>query len=319
MIDLNKLHVFHVVAQAGSFSAAADRLYITQSAVSQHMKDLEAGLGRPLFQRGRRGVRLTPHGEILQRYARDIFALAAQAEAALTDVAHLSEGRVSIGVTPGVSVYLAPEWIARFRARYPRLTVALQTGVTAQVVPDVLAGRLDMGLIEGELDAFAAEGRLASRPLAEVEQRVVVGRDHPWAGRASVRLEELDGQPMILRPPGSQTRAWLDGALRPRRVAPLVAAEFDNLESMKRSAAQGTCLTVLPAYVVQAEVAAGTLAAIPVEGRPLVRTLKLVWAEDAPFGPVALAFLEALSVEYPTLTGHISLTPAAGLKDNEIR
>ena len=63
MLDLNKLHVFNVVAQAGSFSAAADRLYVTQSAVSQHIKELETGLGRQLFQRGRRGVRLTPHGD----------------------------------------------------------------------------------------------------------------------------------------------------------------------------------------------------------------------------------------------------------------
>ncbi len=301
MLDLNKLHVFHIVAQAGSFSAAAERLYITQSAVSQHIKDLETGLGRPLFQRGRRGVRLTPHGEILHGYARDIFALAARAEAALTDVAHLSEGRVGIGATPGVAVYLAPEWIARFRARYPQLTVALQTGVTARVVPDVLAGRLDMGIIEGELDAFAGEARLAWRPLLEVEQRIVVGASHPWAGRAAVRLEELSGQPMILRPPGSQTRAWLDAALRPRRVAPLVAAEFDNLESIKRSAAQGSCLAVLPEYVIRAEAAAGALVALPVEGRPLVRTLKLVWALDQPFGPVALAFLQTLSAEYDAL------------------
>ena len=301
MLDLNKLHVFHVVAQAGSFSAAAERLTITQSAVSQQIKELEAGLGRQLFLRGRRGVRLTPHGEILQRYARDIFLLAARAEASLTDVAHLSEGRVSIGATPGVAVYLAPEWVARFRAQYPRLTVALQTGVTSRIVPDVLAGRLDMGLIEGELDAFAGEGRLAWRPLVEMEQFVVVGPGHPWAGRASVRLDELSGQPMILRPPGSQTRAWLDGALRPRRIAPVVAAEFDNLESMKRSAAQGTCLTVLPEYVVRGEVAAGLLAAIPVEGRPLLRTLKLVWVEETPFGPVTAAFLEELSLEFPAL------------------
>ena len=301
MIDLNKLHVFNVVAQAGSFSAAADRLYITQSAVSQHIKELETGLGRQLFQRGRRGVRLTPHGEILQRYARDIFALVARAEAALTDVAHLSEGRGSIGATPGVAVYLAPEWIQRFRDHYPQLTVALQTGVTAQIVPEVLAGRLDMGLIEGELEAFAGQARLAWRPLAEIEQWVVVGAGHPWAGRGEVRLEELDGRPMIMRPPGSQTRAWLDGALRARGVAPAVATEYDNLESMKRSAAQGTCLTVLPEYVVRAEVAAGALAALAVEGRPLTRTLKLVWAADAYLSPVARAFLAKLSVEFPAL------------------
>src|SRR5690606_38421729 len=105
MIDFYKLRVFAVVAREGSFSAAAERLYVTQSAVSQHIKDLETGLGRPLFLRNRRGVTLTAHGEVLQRYARDIFALVAQAEAALTDVAELREGRVSIGVTPGVSVY----------------------------------------------------------------------------------------------------------------------------------------------------------------------------------------------------------------------
>jgi DNA-binding transcriptional LysR family regulator len=163
-----------------------------------------------------------------------------------------------------------------------------------------------MGLIEGELDAFVGQERLAWRPLAEMEQFIVVGPGHPWAGRASVRLEELSGQPMILRPPGSQTRAWLDGALRERGVAPVVATEFDNLEAMKRSAAQGTCLTVLPEYVVRGETAAGQLAAIPVEGRPLLRTLKLVWAEETPFGPVAVAFLEELSREFAALRPVIS-------------
>ena len=301
MIDLNKLQIFTVVAREGSFSAAAERLFVTQSAVSQHMKDLEAGLGRPLFRRGRRGVTLTPHGEVLQRYASDIFALVAQAEAALTDVAHLSEGRVTLGATPGVAVYLAPEWISRFRERFPHLTVALQTGVTSQIVGDVQAGRLDMGLIEGELDAYQGDGRLAWRDLAEVEQWVVVGREHPWAERPGVRLEELHRRPMIMRQPGSQTRAWLDAALRPRGVSPVVATEFDNLESIKRSAAQGSCLAVLPEYVIRAETAAGTLRAIPVEGRPLWRTLKLVWAAGGTFSPVARAFLAELAVEYPAL------------------
>ncbi len=312
MLDLNKLHVFHVVAQAGSFSAAAERLYITQSAVSQHIRDLEAGLGRPLFQRGRRGVRLTPHGEVLLRYARDIFALAARAEAALTDVSQLSEGRVSLGATPGVAVYLAPEWIGRFRARHPRLTVAVRTGVTGQIVPAVLAGRLDLAVIEGELDAFHSEPRLAWRVLSDVEQLVVVGRGHPWAARTSVRLEALNGQPMIMRQPGSQTRLWLDGALRPRGVAPVVAAEYDNLEAMKRSAAQGSCLVVLPEYVARAEVAAGALSAIPIEGRPLARTLKLVWAAGGYFGPVARAFLATLAHEYETLWAVLGDEPTGG-------
>lgn len=301
MIDLHKLQIFTIVAREGSFSAAAEQLYITQSAVSQHMKELEASLGRQLFHRRRRGVALTPHGEILLGHARQIFALVASAENALADVAHLTEGRVNMGTTPGVAVYLAPEWIGRFRERYPNLTVAMQTGVTAQIISGVLGGRLDLGIVEGEVDAFRGEARLAWREIATIEQFVIVGRDHSWAGRAAVRLEELHGQPLIVRQAGSQTRAWLESELRPRGIAPVVATELDNLESMKRSAAQGRCLTILPRYVVEAETAADSLRAIPIEGRPLERTLKLVWAADGYLGPVTRAFLEALEPEYPAL------------------
>jgi LysR family transcriptional regulator, low CO2-responsive transcriptional regulator len=294
MLDFNKLRIFVIVAQEGSFSGAAERLYISQSAVSQHMKELEAVLGRSLFIRGRRGVKLTPHGEVLKQYAGEILALVARAETVLTDVAHLPEGKVSIGVTPGVAVYLAPDWIQTFREQYPHLTVALQTDVTGRILPDVLAGRLDMAFIEGELEGYL-NPRLAWLDLADVEQLVVVGRKHPWSVLSSVRLENLDGQPVIMRQPGSQTRAWLDGALRRRRVKPVIATELDNLESIKRSAAQGSCLTILPEYVVSAEVAAGHLVMIPIEGRPLRRTLKLIWAADGYFSPVAAAFLAVLS------------------------
>ncbi|MFO7664415.1 MAG: LysR family transcriptional regulator, partial [Chloroflexota bacterium] len=283
--------------------AAAERLFISQSAVSQHMKELEAGLGRSLFVRGRRGVRLTAHGEVLTQYAGEILALVARAETALTDVAHLPGGKVSIGATPGVAVYLAPDWIQTFRDRFPRLSVALQTDVTGRIVPDVLAGRLDMGFIEGELEGYL-NPRLAWRDLKEVEQMVVAGRGHPWAGLTSIRLAELNDQPMIMRQPGSQTRAWLDGALRQWKVKPVVAAEFDNLESIKRLVVQGTGLTILPEYVVRAEIAAGELIAIPVEGQPLRRVLKLVWAADGYFSPVALAFLGQLT-EWYSLPGII--------------
>src|SRR5512145_430713 len=149
MLDLYKLQIFAVVVQEGSFSRAAEHLYVTQSAVSQHIKELEAGLGTTLFQRGPRGVKLTHPGEILYGYTRDIFALVAQAETALTDVEHLTSGRVSLGATPGIGVYLAPDWVQQFRAQYLQITVSLQTDITPHIVADVLGHRLDIGFIEG--------------------------------------------------------------------------------------------------------------------------------------------------------------------------
>lgn len=300
MLDLYKLQIFTVVAQEGSFSAAAERLFITQSAVSQHIKDLETSLGRQLFQRGWRGVSLTPHGDILHRYARDIFALVAKAENALTDVTQIESGKVSIGGTPGITVYLAPEWVQRFRQRYPHLTIAVQTGITSQIVGEVLAGRLDVGFIEGELDSIQA-GRLGWLALQDIEQMVVVGFRHDWWDTAVKRIEDLDGQSLIVRPPNSQTRIWLDALLHQHQVEPMIGAEFDNLESIKRAVAAGICLAILPEYVVQNEVKQGLLHMIRLEGAPLRRTLKLIWNRDTYFSPITRALLAELEKDYPAL------------------
>lgn len=299
MLDLYKLHIFSTVVQEGSFSAAAGRLFMTQSGVSQHIRELESSLGRQLFQRGWRGVRLTSHGEILNQYAGEIFALVAKAEYALTDIEQLSSGRVSLGATPGIGIYLAPDWVQGFRARYPQLTVALQTGVTTEIVGEVLAGRLELGFVEGE----PAEGqpRLASLVLDEIEQMVVVGSRHPFCAQQHVRLDDLRQQPLIVRQAKSQSRIWLERVLRQHDIEPVIGAEFDNLESMKRAVSVGQCAAVMPAYVVQAEVAQGLLHLLPLEGRPLTRSLKLVWDATAHFSPIASAFLGEMSTRYPAL------------------
>lgn len=300
MLDLNKLQIFLIVAQEGSFSAAAERLYISQSAVSQHIKDLENGLGRELFDRGWRGVTLTSQGEILHQYARKIFELVAEAETALIDVQQLPSGKIDIGATPGLSIYLAPEWIAHFRADYPRLTVALKTGITAQIIDDVLARRIELGFIEGELDNFH-HARLASLALEDVEQQVIVGFKHPFWDVAEISMEALQGQSFIVRQPTSQSRQWLDGILEQHGITPQIGAEFDNLESIKRSVAVGLCLTILPPYVVHDEIERGLLRALPVQGAPFQRTLKMIWDKEAHLTPVARAFLRTLATRYPAL------------------
>lgn len=300
MLDLHKLHIFSVVVQEGSFSAAAVRLYITQSAVSQQMKDLEHGLGQPLFQRGWRGVTLTVHGEILARYTQEIFRLVAEAETALTDVGQLTAGKVSIGATPGAGVYLVPDWVQGFRARYPQLTVTLQTGITGQIVSDLLAHRLDVGVIEGELDGFN-QTRLQYMILAEVEQMVVVGIRHPFWDVPQLTMEDLREQSFITRQPTSQSRQWLDSVFMGHSIEPLIDAEFDNLESIKRAVVSGPYVTILPPYVVQNEVEAHLLRLVPVTGSPFMRSLKLIWDRDTPFSPVTRAFLTEISMLYPSL------------------
>jgi DNA-binding transcriptional LysR family regulator len=305
MLDLYKLQIFAAVVQAGSFSAAGERLFMTQSAVSQHIKELEASLGRQLFQRGWRGVILTTHGEILHRYTAEIFELVASAENALMDVENLTGGRIRIGATPGIAVYLVPDWVQRFRVRYPQLTVALQTGVTAQVVTDVLAQRLDIGFIEGELDDYP-QPELASLELEAVEQQVVVGFKHPFWERDRLHIDELNGRSLIVRQSGSQSRLWLERALHRHGIEPVIGAEFDNLESMKRAVTVGLCLAVLPPYVVQNEVEQGLLHMIPVADKPLTRSLKLIRDRRISLSPITRAFLAEMSEPYRDLRAFLN-------------
>lgn len=300
MLDLYKLQIFLTVVQEGSFSAAAEKLYMTQPAVSQHMKELETSLGRALFQRGWRGVQLTSHGEVLRDYSVKIFDLVAAAEGALIDVEKLTSGRISIGATPGIAIYLAPDWVQQFRALYPSLTVALQTGVTSQVVSQVLGQHIDLGFVEGELDDQPSP-RLGSLILEEVEQQVVVGFKHPFWERSSLSVDDLRGQSMIVRQANSHSRAWLEENLHRHGIDPVIGAEFDNLESMKRAVTVGACLAVLPPYVVQAEVKQKLLHAISVNEKPFKRSLKLVWDTNIPFSAISRAFLSKLSERFPTL------------------
>jgi len=300
MLSLYKLEVFNAVVENGSFSAAADRLFMSQPAVSQHIHDLEVSLGIRLFDRGGRGVTPTAQGLVLYDYAQQIFKLLAEAENALVDVEHLESGQTTLAATPGVSVYLLPDWIGTFRARYPRLSVSLQTGITSQVITDVLAHRADAGFVEGELDD-SPPARLGVLDLEVVEQYVVVGPKHAWWERERVPLPALAEQTMIVRPPRSQSRIWLDAVLDRHALHPRIGAEFDNLESIKRSLMAGSCVSVLPGYVVRHDIELGLLHTVAVEGAPLQRTLKLLWDKDRSFSPITRALLRHLRDDLPSL------------------
>jgi DNA-binding transcriptional LysR family regulator len=302
MLDLYKLEIFARVVEAGSFSGAAEKLLMTQSGVSQHIHDLEASLGVHLFVRGHRGVSLTPAGQMLHEYTRRILALVAEAVNEVTNVAELPSGQVSMGATPGVGVYLLPEWMQSFRQQYPKLTVMLQTNITPQIIVDLLAGRLDFGIIEGEI-AEPVDRDLGVYVLQEIEQLVVVGRKHPFWQREQLAIEELDGQVFAMRQPTSQTYIWLMQMLEQHGVSPRIGAEFDTVESIKRTVMFGNALTILPWYAVRDEEAFGVLRTVRITGKPLLRTVKLVWDKRRHFTPVTHSLLRHLQGCFPALRG----------------
>lgn len=308
MLQSYKLEIFNAVIETGSFSRAAERLYLTQSAVSQHIQDLEATLGTKLFERGARGVRLTPSGEILQEYTRCILNLLVEAENAVMNVEGISGGQLRIGATPGVGGYLLPEWIQAFRTRYPRLVVSLQTDVTARVTAAILSRALDIGFIEGELDDDEA---LTALVLESVPQRVVIGKNHPWYDQTSIPVDRLDGQAFIMRPPHSQTRIWLEQVLSQHGIQPEVAAELDSPEAIKQAVIAGMGISILPEYVIRRERELRLVHVLEVSGANMQRELKLVWNNRQPLNPIVRAFMLHLSLQYPQVARPLSAFPPA--------
>ena len=300
MLDLYKLQIFECVVEEGSFSAAAERLMMSQSGVSQHIRELENSLGARLFERSRRGAKPTEVGYTLYDYSQRILGLVAQAESAVTDVAQLAAGQVHAEATPGISIYVLSDMVQDFRDRYPRLSVSLETRITPEIVQDILARKTDLGIVEGELSLDRSSG-LRAVELESIPQYVVVGRKHAFWDRNAIAMNELDGLTFIMRQPASQTRIWLDETLAQHGVSPRVNAEFDNVESIKRTVAAGAGLAVLPRYAIVDEESFGTLRAVPVEGAPLQRTLKLAWDGRRHFSPVARSLLTHLATKFPSI------------------
>jgi len=304
MLSLYKLEIFNAVAMEGSFSKAAGRLLLTQPAVSQHIRDLESSLQVTLFERGNRGVRLTASGETLLDYTRCILRMLSEAENAVRGLQAVEGGGLTIGATPGPAIFLLPGWIQSFHARFSGVTVSLKTDTTGVVVSDLLSERADLGFVEGEQEvAFP----LNSLPLRDIRLFLVVGPQHPWREKKSIPIETLQGEPFITRPPGSQTRQWIEQMFSRHGVSPQVVAEFDHPEAIRQAVGSGLGVTILPEWGV--ENSDRHLSALTIEGVNLQRTLRLVWNESIPMKPAARAFLSTLTDHFPHLAQISIFTP----------
>ncbi|MEM6281436.1 MAG: LysR family transcriptional regulator [Chloroflexota bacterium] len=305
MLSFHKLRIFLAVAERGSFNRAASDLMMSQSGVSQHMRDLEASLGADLFIRSPQGVVKTEAGELLYAYGQQILKLVTEVEQEIMQAGQLHTHRLELGTTPGVSVYILPQWLRAFQDRYSSLQVSLDAVKTGQVVDGVLSGRYDLGFLEGELDELdrAELGRLDVRQLA---YQVMVGADHPWRQRQTVSLNELARQPFINRQPGSRTRQWLERVLADRGTRLNNAAELDSPGTVKYALLNGMGVGILPDYAVVGEVQRGEIHVLQLENLTLQRPLKLVWNRRKSLDSVQRAFLGVIEASTPALAALIN-------------
>jgi DNA-binding transcriptional LysR family regulator len=246
MLSVTRLRVLKEVAYRGSFSAAAQALSYTQSAISQQIAALEAEAGMALLERHPRGVSLTAAGQTLVSHADGILARLDAADAALSAIAGLRGGRLRMASFPTAGATLMPLAIATFRSSYPEVELTLAEGEPEEIVPRLRAGELDLAL----LFEFAGEALLQPDmerlELIEDPMYLALPRDHPLAGRRRLRLEDLKGQSWVQTSLASPCARHVVRSCHAAGFEPVVSFESDDYQTVQGLVAAGVGVALIP-------------------------------------------------------------------------
>jgi LysR family transcriptional regulator, transcription activator of glutamate synthase operon len=279
-MELRQLRAFVQVANAGTFTRAADELHLAQSAVSQAVGRLEAELGFELLRRTSRGVELTEAGTAVFERARDVVAGADAIRADLAALRGLLEGTVALGTMLPPGPIDLPGLLASFHAAHPGIAVRVREGSAPEILALLRRGELDVAFTGVRPERL--DDGLAGEQMLSEELLLIAPPDHDLGTRA---LADLTDVPFVGYRRGSALRDTIDDALRAAAAEPQIVFESDELVSVRELVARSLGLSIVPRSTVDAE--GPEVAAIPIG---LERPLTLVWRERRR-PPAAAAFL----------------------------
>lgn len=285
-MELHQLRYFVTVVREGTFTRAAERLYITQPSLSEQIRKLEGELGSRLFERLGRALALTSAGEAFLPHAERVLYEVEQARLRIQEVRGLRRGRLAIAVLPSVAARLLPKFLAEFRHRYPGVEVALrEENVGSDVEEMVHRGEVDLAILRlPKRRADLEERFLLREPLV-----LMVPPGHRLSGRRSVAMAELADEPFVTMKSGYGLRELLDSVTRRAGFEPRIVFETAQLGSLVGLVLAGLGVTVVPEMATSGE---GRV--IPVTDLYAFRELGVVWRQGQPPSPAASAFLDML-------------------------
>jgi DNA-binding transcriptional LysR family regulator len=245
MLDVRRMRVLREVALRGSFSAAAEALSFTQSAVSQQIAALEREAGATLVQRSARGVRLTEAGEAVVRHAEAIMARLAEAEAELEAIAGLRGGRLRMASFESAAATLMPPAIAAFRAEHPAVELSMSLAEPESSVPLLRSGDIDLALVFDSAGPEAAGDGIARVHLLEDPMYLALPLDHPLAHRRRLRLADLAGEPWVAGTAECECNKLISRACAIAGFQPRIAFETDDYTAMQGFVAAGVGVSLI--------------------------------------------------------------------------
>jgi len=262
MMNLDQLRILQAVAQSRSFTRAAEIVHLTQPGISKHVKQMEEYFGVPLFDRSGRKATLTEAGAVLYAATQEIMSTMDGAERRIDDLKGLRGGKLRLGSSFPIGVYVLPPLLAAFRKQHPAVEITLEIRLSEAVETKLLANEFDLGLVSHD----TRDSRLVARPFMRDELVVIVPLEHAWASKRLIRLKALATETFIVAAQGAGTRAVVEERLAEQGITLPRIMEFGNLEGVKHAVEAGLGVSVQARTVVEREIAAGSLHAVRLSG-----------------------------------------------------
>ncbi len=298
-MDISQLEVFLAVARERRFSRAAEKLFRTQSAVSQTIRKLEDELGESLFDRSSREGVLTDAGKVLLEYAEKLINLRIEATESLTELRELQKGKLVIAANELNVLYLLP-LMAEFRRLHPMIKIAVERALGSHIPDDVLQHSVEFGLLSYE----PQEPSLHSIVVFHDELVFVVPPTHPLASSSAISIRQLGAESFVAHIVNSPYREKVIQLFKTHKTPLHMDLELPTLQAIKQYVAMGNGVAFLPEISVENEVARGELIRISVRELQLKRKLRLIYRKGANLSHAGAAFLKVVEAVSRDRKGH---------------
>ncbi|WP_308634582.1 LysR family transcriptional regulator [Paenibacillus silvisoli] len=282
---------FYWTAKTGTLSRAAEKLHITQPAVSHIIKQLEGALGGPLFFRSAKGVSLTAEGEVLFRYVEQAFGFMEAGEKRIAEMHNLDSGEIRIGAGDTLCKHYLMPYLEQFHAQYPLVRIHVTNRTTPETLELLTDGKIDFGIVNLPADKPRVELR---RSLPQ-QDCLVGGKAYAeLAAAGPLRLEELRRFPLIMLEPGGSMRRYLSGWAAANGAELQPELELGSVDLLVQFAIRGFGLAFVIRDYIERELAAGELFEIPLLPAPPERHIGIATLQGVPQSAAAKRFLAML-------------------------
>lgn len=264
-MDLHQLKIFCSVVEEGTFKGAAEKLFLSQPSVSQHVGSLEKKHNVRLFDRRGRTIALTPEGRALYVLARDLLSQAEKIPARFKEMQTLRSGRLETGASSFTGYYLLPAALAKFCEEFPDISASVTSGSPSKILDDLKEGAVELAVLGRNFPSTRDPG-LTYRTLGKDPLVLVVPPSHPWASEKRAPRSETAAQPLVQLAGDSPLGTYVDEFLLRNKISFGGHIETNDIEIAKHIVMKGAGVAFTSLLSVGRELASGDLVSVALEG-----------------------------------------------------